>query len=162
MAATLLRRHLAGAGVVATVTSAGIHASDGMPATDLARLVTGSLDGHRSRRMRPADLAEVDLVLCMERGHLREVVVDAPEALARTFTLRELVRRGTEAGPRRDDESPGDWLRRVGAGRVASDFVAGHPDDDVVDPIGRPLAVYEATHAELDRLTAALVGLIWP
>jgi protein-tyrosine phosphatase len=162
IAATLLRRHLAAAGVVATVSSAGTAASTGSPATDLARVVTGSLDGHRSHRLTAEDVREADLVLCMERDHARAIVVEGADALGRTFTLKELVRLGRAVGPRGEAEDVTGWIARAGQGREASDLIGSNPDDDVTDPIGRPLAFYEATHAELDALLSDLVALVWP
>ena len=55
---------------------------------------------HRSRVVSAADLAGPTLVLAMAREHLRYAVVTEPGAWPRTFTLRELVRRGTQIGPR--------------------------------------------------------------
>ena len=59
------------------VSSAGTAAWEGQPATDPA-IETAHRDGidirsHRSRRITPAMLSEVDLVLVMERNHLTAV-----------------------------------------------------------------------------------------
>jgi protein-tyrosine phosphatase len=60
------------------VQSAGTATRDGQPATDPAievgRRAGLDLLRHRSRRLTPAMLAEADLVLVMERDHLREVL----------------------------------------------------------------------------------------
>ncbi|HTK30527.1 MAG TPA: hypothetical protein VL332_01085 [Candidatus Saccharimonadaceae bacterium] len=59
------------------VVSAGTGALDGQPATgpaiEVARRDGVDLAGHRSRRLRIADVAEADLVLVMERLHLNVV-----------------------------------------------------------------------------------------
>src|ERR1039458_6355835 len=68
------------------------------------------ISGHRSRRVTVADLAWADLVLGMSREHVRYAVVTAPDAWPRSFTLKELVRRGEQAGPRKPDEPLADWL----------------------------------------------------
>ncbi|HVW34635.1 MAG TPA: low molecular weight protein arginine phosphatase, partial [Acidimicrobiia bacterium] len=72
MAAALLGRRLEDAGVKATVSSAGL-LFDGRPATDhgVAVLAERGLDtsGHRSRKLRPDHLSEVDLVIGMGRSH---------------------------------------------------------------------------------------------
>lgn len=57
------------------VCSVGTSAMDGAPATPLAIEVAGEagvdLGGHRSRHATPERLAEADVVLAMERNHLR-------------------------------------------------------------------------------------------
>ena len=80
--------------------------------------------------------------------------------IERTFTLKELVRRGEKVGPRGPREPVSAWLGRVGTGRVVSDLMGEDENDDVADPIGRPPAVYEATAVELDDLTSRFVGLL--
>jgi protein-tyrosine phosphatase len=103
-------------------------------------------------------------VLGMTREHVREVVVLDPEAFARSFTLKELVRLGEAAGPRRPGEDLPEWLARVGDGRRRSDLmgVAPDPELDVADPIGGPLSGYERTAAEIDGLLERLVACVWP
>ena len=97
MAAALLGRRLDDAGVKAVVSSAGL-LFDGKPVTDhgLAVMAGRSLDtsGHRSRRLRPDLIAGADLIVGMARSHIREAVALSPEALARAFTLKEIVRLG--------------------------------------------------------------------
>jgi protein-tyrosine phosphatase len=162
MAATVLRRHLASAGIEATVLSAGVAAVDGVPATEFAQLVTGSLEGHRSRRLYPDDVTGADLVLCMERSHVREVLLAHPEVFARTYTLKELVRRGRDAGPRLDGEDLAGWLHRAANGRSPAELLSTDPVDDVADPIGRPLGAYQVTLGELESLIEELVALLYP
>jgi hypothetical protein len=82
--------------------------------------------------------------------------------LPRTFTLKELVRRGEAIGPRHNDESVESWLARAGAERRAMDLFGESASDDVADPYLGPPRVYEACIAELDDLVRRLVGLIWP
>ena len=93
MAAALLAHRLPSL----DVSSAG-SLPGGRPASPggVRAMATRGLDlhEHRSRTLDPEMVAAADLVLCMARLHLREVVVAAPSALPRTFTLRELVRRG--------------------------------------------------------------------
>ena len=55
-------------------------------------------------------LARADLVLGMERRHVREAVVLLPEIMPKAFTLKELVRRGEEFGARTRGRSLEDWL----------------------------------------------------
>ncbi len=117
------------------------------------------LERHRSRAFTAEHLAGADLVLAMARRHVREAVLALPEAWPRTFTLKELVRRGEEAARRRPDQSLGGWLARVHAGRRTSDLLGDDPTDDVEDPIGAPDRIYDATAAELDDLVSRLVDV---
>ena len=80
----------------------------------------------------------------MERRHVREVVVLDQRAWSRAFTLKELVRRASEVGPRASEESLAEWLQRVNAGRRPADLLGQSRDDDVADPTTDPLADYDA------------------
>jgi hypothetical protein len=81
-------------------------------------------------------LQRADLVLGMERAHVRHAVLLEPEAWPRTFTLKELVRRGEELGSRPPVESPGAWLARAHEGRDRPDMLGDSLLDDVADPYG--------------------------
>jgi protein-tyrosine phosphatase len=165
MAEALLRHRLAAAGVDARVSSAGLHPG-GRPATPhgIEVMAARGLDtrGHLSRQLATELVAPADLILGMAREHVREVAVIDPAALDRTFTLKELVRLGEQAGPRTGGEGLADWLARVGRGRERQRLMGvGHdPDYDVEDPVGRGREDYEATASELDDLLARLVALI--
>ena len=159
MAEALLRHRLEAAGVDAHVASAGImqggvEASG--PAVDILRERGIDLTTHRSRTMAADEIAAADLVIGMERRHLQEAVVLAPEAERRSFTLRDLVRRAESAPPRAADESLRDWASRLAVGRNRADLL-GVGDDSVEDPMGRSRAHYERTVAELDDLLGRLV-----
>jgi protein-tyrosine phosphatase len=167
MAEGLLSRRVADAGLDATVSSAGLYPG-GVPATAHAAATLDrrgiDLSAHRSRQLGSELVQAADLVVGMTREHVREVVVLQPDALARSFTLKELVRAGEAVGPRRADEDLPSWLARAGAGRRAADLLDAAPDPelDVADPIGGPLKGYERTAAELDDLLDRLVRLLWP
>jgi hypothetical protein len=90
------------------------------------------------------------------------MVLMRPEAWGRTFTLKELVRRGERAGPRRRGESPEAWIERVHTGRRRDDLVGSAEHDDVIDPMGGSVADFEATAAELDALVQRVVQLLFP
>lgn len=162
MAEVLLRHRLDALGLEARVSSAG-ELPGGVPAEGGSRRAMASrgldLGNHRSREFTGELLAGADLVIAMARRHVREAVLMFPDAWPRTFTLKELVRRGEAAAPRRRDQSLAAWLALVHAGRRTSDLLGDDPADDVDDPIGAPDHVYEATAAELDDLVARLVDL---
>ena len=117
------------------------------------------LTGHRSRTVTREILLGADLVVAMAREHVREAVVAAPEAWSKIFTLKELVRRGEAAGPRRAGEPLDDWLARVGQGRRISDLAGAATADDVADPYGGPRSAYERLATELDDLLDRLLAV---
>ena len=164
MAETLLRHRLSGMGVEATVASAGLLRPD-QPASahgvDILRERGLDMTAHRSRAMTRELLVSSDLVLAMAREHVREAVVLDPALWSRTFTLKELVRRGEAIGPRRPDEAVPDWLARAAMGRRIVDLTGSAPADDVADPYGGPRAAYERMTAELDDLVGRLVTLLF-
>ncbi len=167
MAEALLRQRLTEHGLSVSVSSAGLYPA-GSPATAEAirAMADRGLDirAHRSRQLDVGLLAGAELVIGMTREHVREVAVIDGSALARAFTLKELVRRGGEIGPRRRGESVTAWLARAGVGRRREALLGiGHdPDYDVEDPVGRPLGDYQVTAAELEDLIDRLIDLVWP
>ena len=167
MAEALLRRRLADAGIPGTVTSAGLYPS-GNPATAEAVQVMAArgldIEAHRSTHVEPEIIGAADLVLGMAREHVREAAVLDPTALARTFTLKELVAAGGRVGPRRPGETLEAWLARVTVGRRRQALLgAGHDETlDVADPVGLSRADYERTADELEELLDGLVALVWP
>ncbi len=117
------------------------------------------LGRHRSRAFTAKHLEQADLVVAMARRHVREAVLVHLGAWPRTFTLKELVRRGEAVGPRRRGQTLADWLAEVHAGRRTADLLGDDPVDDVEDPIGAADHVYENTAAELDELVDRLVDM---
>ena len=162
MAEVLLRHRFVDLGLEAHVASAGLLQS-GQPASahgvDILRGRGLDMTAHRSRSMSRDILSSSDLILGMAREHVREAVVLDPALWRRTFTLKELVRRGEAVGPRRADESLADWLERVGQGRRIAELTGSSHADDVADPIGGPRAAYERMAAELDDLIGRLVAV---
>lgn len=163
MAEALLRDRLARRGVPANVHSAGLLDS-GRPASAHGIDVLGQrgidLDTHRSRTMSAPLLEQADLVLGMARLHVREAVVLSPQAWRKAFTLKELVRRGEDIGPRAPGQPLEEWLLKAHAGRMHTDLLGESPDDDIFDPIGSTRAVYERTADEIENLIDRLVVLL--
>ncbi|MBK9179283.1 MAG: low molecular weight phosphatase family protein [Acidimicrobiales bacterium] len=162
MAEALLRSRLDRRGAAATVRSAGTAATLG-PADPraVAALATRGIDlsGHVSRPLTPELVNGADLLLAMAREHLREAVVSVPAAFARSYTLKELVRRARRVGPRVDGEPLDAWLARTHEGRSPRDLLGYDGDDDVADPLGGDQADFERTADELDALLATVVDL---
>ena len=119
------------------------------------------MSAHRSQSMTAELLGGADLILAMAREHVREAVVQVPAAWPRTFTLKELVRRGEQIGPRAPGEPLEQWLARAGSGRTTKDLMGSSREDDVADPIGQPRSAYERMVTELVDLVDRLVGLVW-
>ena len=116
------------------------------------------ITGHVARRITRADVFDADLVVCMAAEH-RDTLVDAiPEAEAKCFTLKELVRllEALESQPGPD----GDRALRTQVARAeearAGGFAGNPYDEDIVDPLGLPLESYRAIAWELDEWTGRL------
>jgi protein-tyrosine-phosphatase len=116
---------------------------------------------HRSTQVSAALVAASDVVVGMARRHAREVVLLDATAIDRTFTLKELVRRGDLVGGRQPDEELAVWLARLSHGRRRTDLVGRSDDDDVSDPLGGPLSAYRTTARELGTLVDRAAALLW-
>ena len=164
MAEPLLTARLAARGVSLPVRSAGMTGTDRPPPPEAVAALAArghDISGHRGQTLRASDLAAADLILGMTRAHVRHAVVLAPSAWPRTFTLKELVRRGRPVGPRLPGEPLSGWLARAGQGRDHRDLLGGSTEDDVADPYGGPVREYEAIVDLLDQLTDELADLCW-
>ncbi len=165
-AALLLRQQLGDAGgAEVTVHSAGTVGADFGPPHPLVqegRAFGIDLAAHVPRTVDPGMIQAADLVVGMTREHLRETVVAFPPSFPRTFTLREIVRRGLDIGPRGADEDLGAWLARLHDGRLRADLMGESPDDDVLDPMGGKPDDYRRMLTEVAELTQTLRNLAWP
>jgi protein-tyrosine phosphatase len=164
MAAGFLREGAAPSGLTAQVASAGTHANKGRAAEPFAieAMEDFGIDigGHQAHPIAGADIRAADLVVTMARSHLMHVVAEQADGFAKTFTLKELVRRGVEAGPKDPDEPLASWLGRLGAGRRPGDLLGESLLDDVEDPIGQNRKAFKRTAEELDQLSWALIDLL--
>ena len=165
MAEALLGHRLAARGYDANVHSAGLSLHD-EPASayGIDVMAARGLDtrSHRSRVMTREIVAGADLVLGMARAHVREAVVLESSAWPKAFTLKEIVRRGSQVGPRHPGQKLDDWLAEVHAGRSHHELLGAGHADDIADPIGGTKAMYEATAAEIEALIDRLVALAFP
>jgi protein-tyrosine phosphatase len=165
MAQAMLSARLAARGARADVTSAGLLWDGQRPPEEVKRVLAArglDVSAHRSHRVTVAELDAASLVLGLAREHLREAVVLLPDVWPRAFTLRELVRRGREAGPRPPGEPLAGWLARAAGDRDRRALLGRDPADDVADPYGGPLSGYQVAARQLDELTADLTALGWP
>jgi protein-tyrosine phosphatase len=165
LSAAILTARLVEDGAPVDVTSAGTDAGNA-PATrgtvDAARRLGIDLTAHTSMPLDASLVRDADLIVTMERRHVQEVALAEPTGFSKAFTLKELVRRGTAAGPRRADESIASWIVRVGAGRRPADLLGRSPVDDVADPTVDRMVDHDTLAAELSDLADRLVALVWP
>ncbi len=160
-----MRERLRRKGVEAEVESAGTRAGQGSatrPTVVVAKTYGLDISAHRSRLLERPIVQDADLVIGMERAHVRDAVVLDPSAWPRAFALKELVRRARTVGPRRNGETLADWLGRVHSGRAIAHMLGGSRADDVDDPTGGWEVEHEATARELADLTTELADLAWP
>ena len=102
------------------VMSAGVGAVEGMPATFETRSVLRNLDadiaGHRSTRLTEEMVRHAELIFVMEEFHREQILKRVPEAAPKVLMLRTFgLDLPTAAGM----------------------------DATIMDPIGKPLEVYE-------------------
>jgi protein-tyrosine phosphatase len=149
MATVLARSWLDDHGVVGVdIESAGtMLGADGRPASDGAFRAMEKRDldlsDHVSQPVMSEMVQAADLVLTMERSHVRALVNLVPDAYPRTYTLLEFARRVPAAEPRGSEQSMADWLNEVHTGRTGRDHLGTSPDDDIDDPIGRRQVFYD-------------------
>jgi len=128
MAAELCRHRARQAGLSdLVIESAGTLGIEGEPADEDARRVMAEigvdLSAHRSRGLRPAELASTDYTLVMERRHLRHLNRHYPESTDRRVLLRAFE----------ESSDP-------------------HPyPPDLVDPIGQPLSAFRDLVPQISR-----------
>jgi protein-tyrosine phosphatase len=150
------------------VTSAGTMGWDGSGADRFSVEAAAErgidISGHMARGLTTTDLGRADLVLGMGREHVEAVVRDAPDADHKAFTLKGFVRL-LEALPPAGSGDPGAVLvaRVLDADALRRSGFEGEPfDEDVADPLGRPLDAFRSVAAELEewcrRLADGLFG----
>ena len=165
-AALLLRHQLRDAGVAGvTVHSAGTVGADVGPPRPLVeegRAFGIDLAAHVPRAVDPAMIQAADLVVGLTREHARETVVAVPSSFPRTFTLREIARRGSHTGARDAADNLGAWIARLHDGRLRVDLMGDSPDDDVMDPMGGTPDDYRRMLIDVAALTRTLRNLAWP
>jgi protein-tyrosine phosphatase len=164
MAAALLARRLIGLGLAVPVSSAGMFCAGSPALPEVVSVMAAyglDISFHRSRKVDAACLRGAGLVLGMGRENLRHAVVTLPDVWPRAFTVKELIRRGEQIGPRRVGEPLAGWLSRAHAGRDRVSLLGESPDDDVADPVGGPWQGFADTAALLDRLVDRLADLCW-
>jgi protein-tyrosine phosphatase len=162
MLARALSLHDDGAGF--TTRSAGMTVVDGQAAPDdfveIALIRGIDLREHRPVAFSAELGRSADLILTMTRDLLRGMVVNLPEVWPRSFTLLELVRRGTTTTPPLPHEGLAPWIARVHAARDRTELLGADTVDDLRDPMVDAGESNEAMFGQLERATRRLARLL--
>ena len=125
------------------IRSAGVHATKGEPVlANMAAALSRRgilIDKHRSRPMRPEELAASRLVISMTEEHRRAVNRAAPSVVSRSYTLCEVDRLMSSDWwePTWDgDETAVDRLRSL-----RPMVPKGKRSEDIVDPAGHSVEI---------------------
>lgn len=164
LAAQLLVTRLNQAGVEALVRSAGTAALTGQPMTpeaaESSRRYGGDPRGHAAMQLSEGLIDDSDLVLTASREHRAAVASLVPRAARRAYTLREFARvvDHLEADPESVEAlesvaSLEEFLGLVSMSRGYAVPPRDPADDDIVDPYGRSIDVYEQAGRVIDAAT---------
>jgi protein-tyrosine-phosphatase len=170
MAEAMLKDLAARSGKPLEVRSAGVSAVSGLPisphAASTLRKRNLVLPG-TSTALSGAEVAWANLILTMTAGHKRAILQRFPEAVSKTFTLKEYALRGE---PVMDDMVEAErlyteWQVRQALGQNLTaqeharlfELQRRIPDFDIADPFGGPLLVYEQCADELEDILLTLV-----
>lgn len=146
----------------AVIRTAGFSDGGESPTDSTVRFLASrgiDVKDYLSHWMSDSGIAGADLIITSEHQHVVAIAGRWPDAFEYTFTFPELVERGEAVGPR-DDRTFQEWLSEVNADRPNPldylDVTVGEVDD----PTGRAPAVWQASFAQLDDLTARLAALL--
>ncbi len=170
MAEVMLRDLSARSGKPLDVRSAGVAAVNGLPisphASATLRKRNLALPG-TSTALSAEEVAWANLILTMTAGHKRAILERFPDALSKTFTLKEYALRGD---PVMDDVAEAErlyseWQVRQALGQNLTaeerarlfELQRRIPDFDIADPYGGPLTLYEHCADEMEDILLTLV-----
>ena len=160
----MLSRALFAAGVDADVGSAGLEVVPGQSApndfVELAFIRGIDLRAHEQVPFNAALAEPVDLLLPMTRSLLRTMVLGAPQLWPRSFTLLEIVRRGTTTEPPEDGDTLATWVERVHRSRDRAELISLDPIDDVLDPMEGATESNMEMFTVIERATRQLAHLL--
>lgn len=163
MAEGMLRAMAKRSGIALDVRSAGVAASNGSPASrhtvDILRK-KGVSDAFASAALSTADIERATLILTMTMNHKRSVIQRYPQAVDKTFTLKEYVEdRPSALDNIREREQLSTELEiKKALGQPITEqerakllqLQRGTPDYDIADPYGGTAADYEAVADEIE------------
>ena len=118
----MLRDAVAERGIQVASAGLGALVDHGVDATAQALLLEHGLDAsaHRARQISGSILAQADLVLTMERKHVRRITEIAPEASGKTFLLGKWQQDREIADPYRQHRAAFEHVYGLMAEGVAS------------------------------------------
>ncbi|MFC5701553.1 low molecular weight protein arginine phosphatase [Cohnella faecalis] len=171
MAEAMLRKMADRAGKKLEVRSAGVSTIGGLPtsphATETLKRRGIPLPGPSST-LSESETEWANLILTMTSGHKRAIVQRHPEAMNKTFTLKEYALLGEAV---MDDLAEAErlyseWQVRQALGQQLSEkdrsrlmeLQSKLPDFDIADPFGGPLYVYEQCADEIEEALRAILG----
>ncbi len=134
------------------ITTAGTHVVEGMPMSWRTRDAIAELgverSMHRSHQLTDFDVDSADVVICLAAEHVAYMRRTHTDAVAKTVTLKRLVR--DLAG------APGaSFAERLAALRLADTELASW--EDVEDPAGGDLPIFRACAHEISDLIDQLM-----
>lgn len=147
-----------------TVTSAGTDAHSVRPIHEYSAQVLlergAFVEGHRSRLLDAAMLRDADLVLTASREHRSAVVRLLPAAIGRTFTMLQFARLTTMVPPLHGPDAAQLGRELVVEAKAARPLLQPVPpeEDDLPDPMGRPLEEFERCAARLDGVVRDILA----
>ena len=137
---------------------------DGMQISTNAAVILrdkGAMPGETSRELTQELASWADLILTMTTNHKKQVILDFPEAVDKTYTLKEyaLSNELTKAKIQEREQ----WISELQIKKALQQPVTaedqsrldlldeGIPDFDIMDPFGRHLAVYRDCADEIEQ-----------
>lgn len=170
MAEAIFKDLAARSGKPLEIRSAGIAAASGSPispnAAEALRRRNLELPG-ASTPLSAEEVLWANLILTMTAGHKRAILERYPEALSKTYTLKEYALRGD---PVMDDVAEAErlyseWQVKQLLGEALTDEEKARlfelqrtiPDFDIADPFGGPLSLYERTADEIEDILMTLI-----
>ncbi|BBI36238.1 low molecular weight protein arginine phosphatase [Cohnella abietis] len=170
MAEAMLKDLAERSGKPIEIRSAGVATANGLPISSHAAVTLRkrnlALPG-ASTMLSADEVVWANLILTMTAGHKRAILQRFPEALSKTFTLKEYALRGD---PVMDDVAEAEqlyseWQVRQALGQNLSteqrarlfELQRNIPDFDIADPFGGPLTLYEQCADEIEDILLTLV-----
>jgi protein-tyrosine-phosphatase len=160
--AGLFEQHAAERRIAVATRSAGT-GTGGEPPTDTTVRMLAARDidvgRHRSAAISDSSVGGAHLIVTAERMHVISIAGRWPRAFDRTFTLPELVSRGTAVGPV-GDRSLDQWLAEINLHRPRGIDYLDAPVGEIDDPTGRAPSMWAAAFEQIDDLTDRLATLL--
>lgn len=150
------------------VRSAGLLDLDGEPMHPHAREALARAGvvarAHSARELRAHDVESADLVLGMTREHRGRAIQLSPRAASRTFTLPEFGRLCRAVDGAEISAKSAHCRARQGVAAAAARRGIVRPDtpeeDDIADPLGGSIEVFEDTLRQIDEALRAFVEML--